>query len=345
MKSFSRNKILFLSNLGLLTIFSFITVVYFSDSSLTAQEAVTEETQEVSIAFIPFEDKTGTENYMYLAESISEAVNGKMSKKFKFRTADPEKVKELFPDSDFTKRSDLAYVKSSAEELNAEIIVFGDYVFNVFSKKIEMTAQIYIPFIKSNKQLKRISNPVDNTLFSAADKVADQVIIAINSMLSSKAAVKGQAKKVITAQEIIKVNSELMTTGRFSDNGNGTVKDNLKSLVWQKCSSGLSGSGCEEGTSEWLSWQAAVSYCDALEANNISNWRLPTLDELQSIVRQNATPAINKDMFPKTLTKNYWTITNYGSSSSASWYISFFEGTAGAGSNKTLGYIRCVAEM
>jgi hypothetical protein len=62
-------------------------------------------------------------------------------------------------------------------------------------------------------------------------------------------------------------------------------------------------------------------------------------------VRQNATPAINKDMFPKTLTKNYWTITNYGSSSSASWYISFFEGTAGAGSNKTLGYIRCVAEM
>ncbi|MDH4199538.1 MAG: DUF1566 domain-containing protein [Spirochaetia bacterium] len=321
-------------------------VILLASFALTADESKnngnqTGDKRQVSIAIIPFEDKTGSPNYAYLAESIQDAVGAEMGKKFSFKSVDPAKLKEAFSDSDISKRSDLEAIKKSAETLNADFMIFGDYIFNSKTNQIEMTTQLYLPLIKSNRQLKKISNAVDSSLFSATAKVANSVIVEINSMLAATKTTA--AKKEITAEALIENDALLKGAGRFVDNNNGTIADNFKRLQWQKCSAGLTGANCDEGTPEWINWTGATNYCQNLKLAG-RKWRLPAMEELQSLVRNENVPALDKKVFPNSLPKNYWTSTFYGSGSTTAWYVAFYEGNAGAGSISSIGYFRCVAE-
>ena len=48
----------------------------------------------------------------------------------------------------------------------------------------------------------------------------------------------------------------------FTDNGDGTVKDQATNLVWQKCSLGLSGTSCGSGSAITATWVSAVASCN-----------------------------------------------------------------------------------
>ena len=58
----------------------------------------------------------------------------------------------------------------------------------------------------------------------------------------------------------------------FTDNGNGTVTDNVTSLMWQ-----------QTPDSGHFSWQEAADTCETLELADYDDWRLPSLKELFSI--------------------------------------------------------------
>ena len=64
---------------------------------------------------------------------------------------------------------------------------------------------------------------------------------------------------------------------RFTDNGDGTVTDHERSLMWAKTDN--------NGDIDWNQAQRWVRYTfpDTL-AKHYDNWRLPTLAELQSLV-------------------------------------------------------------
>ncbi len=82
----------------------------------------------------------------------------------------------------------------------------------------------------------------------------------------------------------------------FEDNGDGTVTDHATGLMWQQADS-------ENG----LDWEEALAYAENLTLAGHSDWRLPTVKELQSIVdythspsagdAANLGPAINTDFF------------------------------------------------
>lgn len=65
----------------------------------------------------------------------------------------------------------------------------------------------------------------------------------------------------------------------FSDNGNGTVTDNATGLTWMQSDSG---SG--------VNWAGALSYCESLDQAGETDWRLPNVKELQSIVDYTRSP-------------------------------------------------------
>ena len=67
-----------------------------------------------------------------------------------------------------------------------------------------------------------------------------------------------------------------------------------------------------------MNWNSAVSYCDNLNHAGYTDWRLPTLIEMElSIVdRFDGSPYIigNYEYFPEIKTNWYWTDTRYSSS-------------------------------
>ncbi|MCP4713100.1 MAG: DUF1566 domain-containing protein, partial [Planctomycetes bacterium] len=67
-------------------------------------------------------------------------------------------------------------------------------------------------------------------------------------------------------------------TPGFTDNGNGTVTDNITGLMWQK-SPDTDGDGNIDAADK-LSYDEAVAGADTLSLAGYTDWRLPTIKEL-----------------------------------------------------------------
>ncbi|TGK37473.1 DUF1566 domain-containing protein [Leptospira gomenensis] len=139
-------------------------------------------------------------------------------------------------------------------------------------------------------------------------------------------------------------------TGPFSDPGNGTILDQKSGLVWQKCASGQGTAGdsytaCGTGTATTYTWADALAYCNGLNLNGITGWRLPSVKELVSLADYSraAAPAIDTTFFPAT-TGSYWTSTNHpsGSYRNHAYFIAFNAGTYDTVVKTTAYRVRCV---
>ncbi len=58
----------------------------------------------------------------------------------------------------------------------------------------------------------------------------------------------------------------------YTDNGDGTITDNVTGLIW-----------AQELSSYTMEWSEASSYCESVSSGDIADWRLPTVKELWSI--------------------------------------------------------------
>jgi len=68
----------------------------------------------------------------------------------------------------------------------------------------------------------------------------------------------------------------------FKDNGDGTIKDRATGLMWMKVDSGTLRAGKNKDGK--MNWQEALAWAENLEYAGYSDWRLPNVKELQSIV-------------------------------------------------------------
>lgn len=123
----------------------------------------------------------------------------------------------------------------------------------------------------------------------------------------------------------------------YSDNGNGTVTDNVTGLLWQK-----------DDDATKRNWSDAKSYCETLRLAGFVGWRLPTDKELQTLVDYDTyAPAININYFPSTKSSYYWTsnLNAYYASNQITthWYVYFGGGQVNADPYEpTDTYVRCV---
>lgn len=135
---------------------------------------------------------------------------------------------------------------------------------------------------------------------------------------------------------------------RFTDNGDGTVTDNMTGLVWTKNANML-------GTTQ--NWYEAVGACNTLADNGTDrvdgslpgDWRMPNVRELQSLIDYGQSyPALPAGHpFFDVQSSSYWTSTSYVSFESYSWGISLSNGyTAPAyykGGSRN-GFVWCVRD-
>ncbi len=142
---------------------------------------------------------------------------------------------------------------------------------------------------------------------------------------------------------------------RFTDNGNGTVSDNLTSLVWLKnanCTDTFAGVSKTNG---YLTWANALSWVNSLadggsndcglsDSSTAGQWRLPNLNELESLMSLEASaPALNSGHpFANLVASNYWSSTTYVVNTGFAWNASLSSGMVSFGAKTSTGYVLAV---
>lgn len=81
------------------------------------------------------------------------------------------------------------------------------------------------------------------------------------------------------------------------------VWDRDTNIMWQGCVAGLEGIDCSAGNVETKSFQDAIMYCAALNWGGYTNWYLPRIKELDSILDlSRVSPAVDPSVFPGSTT-------------------------------------------
>ena len=119
---------------------------------------------------------------------------------------------------------------------------------------------------------------------------------------------------------------------QLQDNGDGTVTDHKTVLIWKQCLEGQSGSDCASGSAEAFTWQQALQRAQTVNSSGgfagFSDWRLPTIKELSSLVEhQCVDPAINLTRFPNASNHWLWSSSAVAGVASYAWGVLFGNGS------------------
>ncbi len=137
-------------------------------------------------------------------------------------------------------------------------------------------------------------------------------------------------------------------TSEFTINDDGTVTHIRTNLIWKVCSEGQTWANgdCTTGTITTHNWQGALQIpqnLNALGYADYTDWRLPNIKELKSIVeRQCYSPAINKTIFPSTASSYYWSSSPFADLSRNAWIVHFNYGGDGSYGRDNDGHVRLV---
>ena len=122
------------------------------------------------------------------------------------------------------------------------------------------------------------------------------------------------------------------TPAPVSTKGHKTVQEG--NLMWQDDN---------DAATVRKDWQGALDYCQNLNLAGHSDWRLPSIEELRTIVDKNNYPTI-KSEFKNTASNFYWSSTPGADGSGYAWYISFFTGYENGSNKGNDGNVRCVRD-
>jgi hypothetical protein len=111
---------------------------------------------------------------------------------------------------------------------------------------------------------------------------------------------------------------------RFTDNSDGTMTDNLTGLMWTKNANLPSG---------YKTWQQALDYCNNLTLGGYTDWRLPNVNELESLINANEAESstwLNAQGLSNVQANNYyWSSTTCASNPGYAWIVYMWDGSVG----------------
>ena len=102
----------------------------------------------------------------------------------------------------------------------------------------------------------------------------------------------------------------------FVDNGDDTVTDRVTGLMWQK-----------DGSSEGMTWADAKEYVNKLNSGQFgghSDWRLPTIEELASLMKSMKIKGIYIDPIFSEKQEFCWSADTFDTD--IAWYVGFKAG-------------------
>lgn len=175
------------------------------------------------------------------------------------------------------------------------------------------------------------------------------------------------AASPIQAEQVCDAQTPATTSGRFIDNGDGTISDIGTELIWMRCHLGLEWNDTSKSCTQspvilpLLTWQTALQATQDLNTQSgtyasvpnygYTDWRVPNIKELASLIElQCALPATDVTVFPDTGSA-YWTSSPVAVTDAASayntdaWIINFNTGREMTQPKDLNGYARLVRDM
>ena len=130
-----------------------------------------------------------------------------------------------------------------------------------------------------------------------------------------------QQRLRLVAQGSEPQNTETIPAKRFTDRGDGTVRDNLTGLVWLKNADCFGLKTWSEALAEC--GKLADGNCGLTDGSSAGDWRLPTVKELQSLIDfKQYDPALpNGHPFTKVQSSSYWSATDYVNEDTYAWHV------------------------
>ena len=110
----------------------------------------------------------------------------------------------------------------------------------------------------------------------------------------------------------------MMALPRFIDNGDETVTDTKTSLMWSK----------DARITPGTNWEGADRYCSLLELAGLSDWYLPSLSQLATLIDiHQRHPSLPLGHPFTGEIGAYWTSTSHVTEPDAAWYVYMYDGT------------------
>ena len=118
-----------------------------------------------------------------------------------------------------------------------------------------------------------------------------------------------------------------------------TVIDGTTGLEWARCTPGQTYTGDSSvcsGTGTLFWWSEAITACENLDLGGHTDWRLPNVKELTSLIvfNNSSAPRIDEAAFPNTQYANtyyideefYWSSTTVADGAPLAWFVKFGSG-------------------
>jgi hypothetical protein len=172
----------------------------------------------------------------------------------------------------------------------------------------------------------------------------DSVVVNVTSGSSSTLPDTGQTKSYTDTWG--EDSDYTINTPSYTDNGNGTITDNVTGLMWQK----------QDDEEQAYSWYHAtgtphptfnpdsffINVCGSLTLAGYTDWRLPTRGEMMNMAYYETEPAIDTTYFPVTKINAYWTSTPDAFDQSFAWLMAYGGSVQRADKQRKRENVRCV---
>lgn len=180
-------------------------------------ETNTEKPDLARVSIVRYEDITGTKNFGYMPDSLTEAIDKSLQKRFEYLREEPEKTDAAIVL--FRKKNPQLNADSAADfckKNNTDILIFGDFAFDNLTNEIVVRTSISLGSASKFRALPERRNPVNATIFKLADLVADDIVRNLTEIAKEQAPDK-QAKSGIQGKKEEKLELKKTTTTAWSE--------------------------------------------------------------------------------------------------------------------------------
>ncbi|MBS0618695.1 MAG: hypothetical protein JSR44_10940 [Spirochaetes bacterium] len=183
------------------------------------------------VAIIRYDDKTGTENFGYMPDSLREAIGKALHSRFEFIDADAAQIEQIVAQVRSQNAGKLTAQEAAeiCRLADIDILIFGNFIFDKNKNAIEIRTNISLNASDVSRNPQPIENKVDATIFQAADKVAADIVTEIAQVAREQQQAKGktvvETDEKIQLEKIVAPNPEMDAYRQIQARDAVTVQD------------------------------------------------------------------------------------------------------------------------